>query len=48
MKERGDTELSATILGRHLAVYKLLRNSYLALNHFPRNSQSGGRVYLAL
>ena len=31
MKERGDTELSAAILGRHLTVYKWPRNSCVVL-----------------
>jgi len=41
-KERGDTELSAAILGKHLTVYKWPRNSFVFKNHFSVNRQRSG------
>ena len=37
MKEKGDTKVSAAILGRHLTVYK----SHVVLNKFSMNRQRG-------
>ena len=48
MKKRGDTKLSAAVLGKHFTIYKWPRNSCVVLKSLFSNRKWSAGVHLAL